>query len=75
MSSHLIFVDRRKNEDRRLDEDPCRDLNMDLYNSKRRKSADRRDNSRDITDDYYAYMRRQLGKADYSEPEKVKEPE
>lgn len=48
---------------------------MDLYNSKRRKSADRRDNSRDITDDYYAYMRRQLGKADYSEPEKVKEPE
>jgi hypothetical protein len=72
MSSNLVFVDRRKGQDRRLDEDPCKDLDIDLYHRKRRKSADRRDNSRDITDDYYAYMRKQLGKADYVETPKAK---
>ncbi len=72
MSSNLVFVDRRKGQDRRVDEDPCKDLDIDLYHRKRRKSADRRDSSRDITDDYYAYMRKQLGKADYVEPPKVK---
>lgn len=74
MSSNLVFVDRRKGHDRRLDEDPCRELDVDLYHRKRRKSTDRRDDSRDITDDYYAYMRKQLGKADYTETPKTETP-
>lgn len=64
MSSNLVFVDRRRKEDRRLEEDPCRDFNIDLFHRKRRKSAERRDSARSLIDDYYAYMRKQLGKAE-----------
>jgi hypothetical protein len=64
MSSNLVFVDRRKGKDRRLEDDPCRDFDVDLFHSKRRQSVERRDTKRNIMDDYYAYMRKQLGKAE-----------
>jgi len=59
MKNHkLIFVDRRKGNDRRLDADPCSNMPIDLYHRKRRKSAERRDTSRSLSDDYYAYMQK-----------------
>jgi|GEM_PF-2166225 len=50
------FVNRRKGEDRRLDEDRCKDMSLDLFHRKRRKSTDRRASDRDVSDDYYAFM-------------------
>ncbi len=41
MNQKFVFVDRRQN-DRRLDADPCRNLPLDLNHRKRRKSTDRR---------------------------------
>ena len=52
---HPIFINRRKNQDRRLDDDPCRDLPIDLYHRKRRKKSERRAEGRSLSDDYYAY--------------------
>ncbi|ABD80572.1 hypothetical protein Sde_1310 [Saccharophagus degradans 2-40] len=58
-SNKFIFVDRRKGDDRRLDADPCSSMPLDLYHRKRRKSReDRRDGSRTLSDDYYAYMQK-----------------
>ncbi|ACR11207.1 conserved hypothetical protein [Teredinibacter turnerae T7901] len=31
---------------------------LDLYHRKRRKSTERRDTSRSLSDDYYAYMQK-----------------
>ena len=56
MTKPLVFVDRRKGGDRREDCDPCRDLPVDLYHRKRRKSSERRDSTRSLSEDYYAYM-------------------
>lgn len=56
----FIFVNRRKGDDRRQDADPCSHMPMDLYHRKRRKSTERRDTTRSLTDDYYAYMRKRL---------------
>lgn len=54
--SRNIFIDRRrKGNDRREIEDPCKDLEIDIYHRKRRKSKDRRQN-RSLDEDYYAYM-------------------
>jgi len=60
MDTSIIFVNRRKGNDRREDMDPCRDIPMDLYHRKRRKSKERRDVSKSLTDDYYAYMQKVL---------------
>lgn len=62
MSDHKFFIDRRKGADRRLDRDPCKNLPMDLYHRKRRKSVDRRSQDRSLADDYQAF----LGSADLS---------
>lgn len=56
MKKPLIFVDRRNGNDRRLDLDPCSNLPVDLYHRKRRKSKDRRESCRSLSEDYYAYM-------------------
>ncbi len=56
MSLHKIFVDRRRGEDRRLDNDPCKDLPLDIYHRKRRKSTERRHTERTLADDYLAYL-------------------
>lgn len=56
MSDHKLFIDRRKGADRRLDRDPCKNLPMDLYHRKRRKSAERRNQERTLADDYMAFV-------------------
>lgn len=60
MSPTIIFVNRRKGADRREDADPCKDMSLDLFHRKRRKSKERRDTSRNLTDDYYAFMQKTL---------------
>jgi len=52
----FIFVDRRAGRDRRLDADPCSTMPMDLYHRKRRKSKERRDTEKTLSDDYYSYL-------------------
>ena len=54
MSKKTVFVNRRHNS-RRTEPDPCTDLSMDLYHRKRRKSTERRDKSKSLVDDYYAF--------------------
>jgi len=56
MNSDALFVNRRKGGDRRLDTDPCRDLPLDLYHRKRRKSKERRASRRSLSEDYFAYQ-------------------
>lgn len=56
MSDHKFFIDRRKGADRRLDRDPCKNLPMDLYHRKRRKSAERRNQERTLAEDYLAFL-------------------
>ena len=51
-----IFINRRKKDsDRREDQDPCKDLDIDLYHRKRRKKSDRR-RERSLDEDYYAFI-------------------
>lgn len=50
-----IFINRRKGDDRREDEDPCKDLDVDLYHRKRRKKTERRE-ERSLDEDYYAFL-------------------
>lgn len=56
MNRHAFFIDRRKGGDRRLEKDPCRNLPLDLYHRKRRKSTDRRAKNRTLEQDYYAFL-------------------
>ena len=56
MNQHKVFFDRRCGDDRRTDLDPCKDLPMDIYHRKRRKSTDRRTQERSLADDYLAYL-------------------
>jgi hypothetical protein len=51
-----IFINRRrKNSERREDDDPCRDMSIDIYHRKRRKAAERR-KPRTLDEDYYAFL-------------------
>ncbi len=56
MSEHKFFIDRRRGMDRRLDRDPCKDMPLDLYHRKRRKSTERRNRGRTLEQDYYAFI-------------------
>lgn len=58
MAKSRIFIDRRR-RDRRTDPDPCKQMPMDLYHRKRRKSEERRQQGRNLLDDYQAYTDRQ----------------
>lgn len=49
-----VFVDRRKGDDRREFDDPCRDLPVDIHHRKRRKRIERRAD-RTLIEDYYAF--------------------
>ena len=60
MDTTVIFVNRRKGNDRREESDPCKDIPLDLYHRKRRKSKERRDTGKSLTDDYYSYMQKVL---------------
>lgn len=53
-----IFINRRKGQERREDLDPCKDLDIDLYHRKRRKTSDRR-SERSLDEDYYAFHAKQ----------------
>ena len=53
--NQLVFVNRRRGDDRRLEQDRCKDMNMDLFHRKRRKSTDRRSSNRTLADDYMAF--------------------
>ncbi|MGQ9427553.1 hypothetical protein ACXYTJ_04320 [Gilvimarinus sp. F26214L] len=55
MDRTRIFIDRRRRE-RRQEPDPCRQLPMDLYHRKRRKSAERRAQGRSLLEHYEAFM-------------------
>lgn len=69
MKPNIIFVNRRKGEDRREESDPCKDLDLDLCHRKRRKKRERRDQNRSLSGDYYAYVQSK-GKAATSNIEK-----
>lgn len=56
MSEHKIFIDRRKGADRRIDRDPCKNVPLDLYHRKRRKSVERRARNRSLEQDYFAFL-------------------
>lgn len=56
MENRKTFVNRRKGSDRRYDLDPCREIPLDLYHRKRRKSTDRR-SGRSLVEDYYAFTK------------------
>ncbi len=60
MTPNFVFVNRRKGNDRRTDRDPCKNLDLDLYHRKRRKSKDRRNQDRSLTEDYYAYIQAKM---------------
>ncbi|WP_086931027.1 hypothetical protein [Agarilytica rhodophyticola] len=60
MTQKLVFVNRRRGTDRRFDLDPCKNIAADLYHRKRRKSAERRNLTRSLIDDYYAYMQKTI---------------
>lgn len=53
--SEVVFVNRRRGQDRRLEQDRCKDMPMDLFHRKRRKSTERRDSNRTLADDYAAF--------------------
>ena len=46
-------------------------MDIDLFHRKRRKRKDRRDESRSLSDDYYAYMQKALSS---SKPETSDNP-
>lgn len=68
----LVFVDRRRSNDRRAQKDPCRDMPMDLYDKKRRVKTERRAADRTLIDDYYAYMKKAMKKMKKNRPLKIK---
>lgn len=61
MTQKFVFIDRRRANERRTERDPCKEIPMDLYHRKRRKSLERRDVSKSLSDDYYSYVE---GKSD-----------
>ncbi len=56
MASDKVFINRRKGSKRRVEDDPCENLPVDLYHRKRRKHSERRDQRKTLADDYYAYV-------------------
>ena len=55
MNKKIFINRRRKGLERRSDEDPCKDLDIDIYHRKRRKSSERR-HPRTLGEDYYAFV-------------------
>lgn len=60
MDHKLVFINRRRGAERRNDEDPCKDMHVDLYHRKRRKSSDRRSTDKSLSDDYYSFIEAKL---------------
>ncbi len=55
MNKQVFINRRRKNTERREEEDPCKELDVDIYHRKRRKRSERR-KSRTLDEDYYAFI-------------------
>jgi len=66
-----LFIDRRHGADRREDPDPCKNLPVDIYHRKRRKSLERRHPNRTLLDDYLAFLG---GDSDLKSSPKEKQP-
>lgn len=56
LNKTYFFIDRRRNQERRGEQDSCRQLPMDLYRRKRRHSTERRQPHRTLEQDYYAFI-------------------
>ncbi|MEJ2445079.1 MAG: hypothetical protein P8Y42_16780 [Exilibacterium sp.] len=56
MKALSFFVNRRSGHDRRHNFDPCKDMPVDMFHRKRRKSSDRRKKLRTLKEDYYAFI-------------------
>lgn len=56
MNEHKVFVNRRCNDDRRNHPDPCKNLPVDIYHRKRRKTTERRTTQRTLAEDYMAFF-------------------
>ena len=55
MKDVKVFINRRRGRDRRIERDLCKEMKVDMYHRKRRKTVDRRQKSRTLAQDYYAY--------------------
>ncbi|EGG94050.1 hypothetical protein IMCC1989_390 [gamma proteobacterium IMCC1989] len=54
--SKKIFINRRsKDNERREEDDPCKEMSIDIYHRKRRKALERR-KARTLDEDYYAFL-------------------
>ncbi len=56
----LVFVNRRRGVDRRFNKHSDKEFHNELHPWQRRKMRERRDASRSLTDDYYAYMQKTI---------------
>jgi len=56
MSYLKVFINRRNGRKRRLEDDPCEHMALDLFHRKRRKSTERRSLNRTLEEDYFAYL-------------------
>lgn len=55
MSKKVFINRRRKGNERREEDDPCKELSIDIYHRKRRKALERR-KERTLDEDYYAFL-------------------
>lgn len=55
MNKNIFINRRRKGSERREEEDPCKEMSIDIYHRKRRKAAERR-KPRTLDEDYYAFI-------------------
>ncbi|WP_317932043.1 hypothetical protein [Halioxenophilus sp. WMMB6] len=65
-ADQIVFVNRRRGKDRRLEADRCKDLPLDLFHRKRRKSVDRREGGRSLAEDYAAFVERHSAKDEHA---------
>lgn len=56
MPNSRVFINRRNGRERRLEDDPCEHMALDLFHRKRRKSTDRRSPKRTLKEDYFAFL-------------------
>ena len=56
MYSDIVFLDRRSKQDRRVEDDPCKDAPLDLHHCMRRNSTDRRSSSKSLVEDYVDFL-------------------
>jgi hypothetical protein len=55
MNKKIFINRRRKGSERREDDDPCKEMTIDIYHRKRRKASERR-KPRTLDQDYYAFL-------------------